>query len=192
MMSIRVVFMVAFLVLSAGCASTGGNTSVEGAVAPGSGTMDLYREGMQAYSEGRLDVAESRLTELLEKVPEDAQVWFRLGNIYARTNRPRQAVQAYQDALMRNPELAKAWHNMGVVRLRQAANDFVSLARSVPAEDPLHARGMKMSNTILALLNELPDNSNVEVNIDLKEPVQSNEVDQPTAGDEGTGPGRER
>jgi len=161
--------------LVSGCATVAQNgvSDKEGAGAPG--TMDLYREGMKAYQEGDMETAETKLSAVLEKVPQDAQVWFRLGNVFARTDRPRLAVRAYQDALMRDPRLAKAWHNMGVVHLRQAANDFISLANAVPPEDPLHERGRKMSNTILALLNELPEGKQVNIELDLKEPDETDD-----------------
>jgi len=185
------VFVMVGFLLSA-CAATGRDDSVQGAIEQGSRTMDLYREGMKAYTEGNMEVAENKLSQLVERVPEDSQVWFRLGNIYARTNRPRQAVQAYQDALVRDPSLAKAWHNMGVVRLRQAVNDFVSLAKSVPADDPLHSRGMKISNTLLALLNELPENESVEVDINLDDSDNADAAARENADREQTGPAQGR
>jgi hypothetical protein len=55
-----------------------------------------------------------------------------------RTQQPDQAVQAYQQAIVRNPNHTRAWHNLGIVRMRQAMAAFVSSASTAPAEDPMH------------------------------------------------------
>ena len=51
-----------------------------------------YKQAMQAYQAGDLENAESGLKLITEHVPKDASAWFRLGNVYARTERPDAAI----------------------------------------------------------------------------------------------------
>lgn len=157
--------------LFAACVTTTPDT--EDAATPSVDTLKLYNEGMSEYSKGNLKLAEEKLSIVVRRIPQDGQTWFRLANIYAQTNRPRLAVVAYQNALIRNPDNTKAWHNMGVVRLRQAANDFLSLAKSVPPNDPLYERGIEMAQSILELLGELPE-------VDLRTTVEKERSETPT------------
>lgn len=136
-----------FLV-GAGCASPLNSSSGE--------LGELYMESLRAYSAGDLAKAEYGLEEITERVPSESQAWFKLGNIYAQTQRPRLAVEAYQEALLRNPDLGKAWYNMGVVQLRQAANSFVSLTRHVPETDPLNPLASELAEKTMGVLGRVP------------------------------------
>ncbi|MDZ7736803.1 MAG: tetratricopeptide repeat protein [Gammaproteobacteria bacterium] len=86
------------------------------------------------------------------EVPQEADPWFRLGNIYARLEQPGKAVAAYQEALVRKPENGKAWHNMGIVQLRQAMNSFMHLEAATEPGDPLHDRARIMLDTVSQVL----------------------------------------
>ncbi len=101
---------------------------------------DMRREAQEAYAGDEDQRAEKLLLGLSRAAPNDAETWFYLGNLYARTNRPEQATEAYQKALMLNRGDAKAWHNLGVVRLRAAWAAFIQAHNLTPADDPLHAR----------------------------------------------------
>lgn len=81
---------------------------------------------------------------LVKEIPENALHWFRLGNIYARTNRPDAAVSAYRESLIRDPKYAKAWYNLGVLHLKQAANSFSEFEQYVDENDPLYGKGQKI------------------------------------------------
>jgi len=120
-------------------------------------TLALYEKSMRAYAQGDLQTAERGFEAIVQSVPHDATAWFRLANIYARTDRPRQAVAAYQEALVRNPKLPKAWYNLGIVQLRQAAHSFLSLTQGLPASDPLHQRGLELAQEVIRLLGEVPE-----------------------------------
>lgn len=104
---------------------------------------DLYalrREAQQAYAGSEDARAEKLLLGLLREVPNDAEAWFYLGNLYARTGRPDEAVNAYQKSLMLNRSDPRAWHNMGVVRLRESWAAFIQAYDLAPPGDPLHDR----------------------------------------------------
>jgi tetratricopeptide (TPR) repeat protein len=136
------------------------STLVFGAcVAPASpaeqaGGTALYRESVAAYSKGDLETAETGFIEVIARVPSHAEAWFRLGNVYARTNRQVEAVEAYQKAVSYNPQNSRAWHNMGVIQLRQSANSFMSLAQHTVSDDPLRDRAQTTASEIFDILQE--------------------------------------
>ncbi len=106
---------------------------------PGS-LYDQRRAAQVAYAGEQDERAEKLLLGLSRAAPNDPETWFYLGNLYARTNRPEQATQAYQKALMLNSGDAKAWHNIGVVRLREAWAAFIQAHNLSAAGDPMHAK----------------------------------------------------
>lgn len=128
---IRRLFLVLPALVLSGCAALPGHHG------------DLYqmrRDAQMAYADEQNDRAEKLLLGVTRAVPNDAEAWFYLGNLYARTERPDEAVQAYQKALMLNGADAKAWHNLGVVRLRAAWAAFIQAFNTVPENDPLRPR----------------------------------------------------
>lgn len=134
--------------LAAGCASTGRSEAV-----PGPEQVATARAaGERAYAAGDWADAEPHYRTLVQAVPQDAALWFRLGNVYARLDRPDAAVAAYREALVRDGDLAKAWFNMGVVQLRQAANSFLKLGAHVHPSDPVARQGSEAYEAIMAIL----------------------------------------
>ena len=110
----------------------------------------------QAYNDSKWREAGVHYERLVRETPQDAVYWFRLGNIYARTERPDLATSAYREALVRDADNAKAWFNMGVVQLRQAANSFLKMEVHVRESDPYAAQGRKAYETIMGLLGVDP------------------------------------
>lgn len=108
----------------------------------------LHRDAHTAYDSGEDAQAEKLLLGLSRATPNDAETWFYLGNLYARTSRPDDAAQAYQKSLMLDSRQAKVWHNMGVVRVREAWAAFIQAYSVTPVDDPLHA---KLENLIGAM-----------------------------------------
>ncbi len=126
-------------------------------VAPDGAAIDIKATealASERYAAGDWAAAEVQYVALAREIPQQADYWFRLGNIYARTDRPDPAVSAYREALVRDPQLSKAWFNMGVVQLRQAANSFHKMEVHVPAGDPSRVQAEVAYAAILAILNE--------------------------------------
>jgi tetratricopeptide (TPR) repeat protein len=72
----------------------------------------------------------------------NAAVWYKLGNGYARLEQARPAVSAYQHAIRLNPNLAQAWTNLGTMlqwggNVQGAENAYVQGSR---LGDPLAAQ----------------------------------------------------
>lgn len=113
---------------------------------------DLRRDAQQAYGGGEDERAEKLLIALSRAAPNEPETWFSLGNLYARTNRPEQAVDAYQKALMFNRADSRAWHNMGVVKLREAWAAFIQAFNASTPDNPLHAK----VETLISAMEKIP------------------------------------
>ncbi len=114
--------------------------------------FEIERLAIAAYDIGDMLESEKYYTILVQKIPKETLHWFRLGNIYARTNRPDAAVFAYRESLIRDPKLVKSWYNMGIVQLKQAAHSFNELQINTDSEHPLHEQGEKVFDGILGLI----------------------------------------
>ncbi len=105
-----------------------------------------------AYHAGDYAAAQAHYRVLVEAVPREADPWFKLGNIHARLGQPEAAVAAYQEALLRDPQLGKAWNNLAVIHLRQAVNAYLQLCRHTEPGAPLCARARTMISGVNGLL----------------------------------------
>lgn len=109
-------------------------------------------EAYKAYIAGDYEEAAKKFEILAGQIPKDAELWFRLGNSYAKGQQPKKAVEAYENALLRNPALAKAWHNKGLIHLQQALKSYTDMQMYVPADDPVAREGKMMRNRIFEFL----------------------------------------
>ena len=89
-------------------------------------------------------------------------MWLRTGNTHARLNQPQDAIRCYREALKNDPRLAKAWHNMGIIQLRQAANTFTRMVQHIGPDDPLYPRAIGMSEATLEVLKGRRDDNDVD------------------------------
>lgn len=137
-------------VFAAGC-----TTAVSGVIRSLDGEPDLNsinQEAQLAYEGGELAKAETLYRSLARRMPNDAETWLRLGNLYARSNRPDEAASAYHHALMADNAEARAWHNLGVVRLRQA---WASLLQAQATVKPNNILAPQI-DSLLEYLSKLP------------------------------------
>lgn len=110
------------MVLIQGCAALG-NDNGQLLPAESRATPELALLNQQAQladAGGEAMKAEALYTAVLRKSPNDAETWFRLGNLYANNNHPSEAAIAYERTLIADNSHTRAWHNLSVIRLRQA------------------------------------------------------------------------
>ncbi len=107
-----------------------------------------------AYINGDWVESERLYIIISQRVPAEIIPWFRLGNIFARSDRPDAAVAAYREALIRRPEMSKAWHNMGVTQLKQAMKAFVDLQTHAAPGDPLIDKSERLYSGLQTLLDK--------------------------------------
>ena len=116
--------------------------------------IQLQQNAQAAYQDKDWDKAVDYYGTLSQRMPEDAEIWFRLGNSYARLNKHGAAIQSYQQALSRDPRNSKTWHNLGIVQLKLATNTFIEMQNNTNADDPLNRRATDVINAITNLLEQ--------------------------------------
>ena len=104
----------------------------------------IHDVAMNAYEKKDWAKAEPALLQLTKKFTTDPQVWFKLGNIYARDNRAKDAIHNYQEALIRDPKNPKIWHNLAIVQLREASLSFFQVTQNSNENDPLFVRASEI------------------------------------------------
>jgi len=110
----------------------------------GGDVFDLHRKAVLAYESGEDAKAEALYQGLARAAPGDPEIWLRLGNLYARSNKPDDAADAYQHALLLNQHDQRAWYNLGVIRQRQAYAAFIQANQIVDKADPVYAKTAAM------------------------------------------------
>lgn len=93
--------------------------------------VELENRAESAYLAGHLDMAEGLYRTLLKAKDNYAPAWFRLGNIYTRTNRLDAAISAYQRCIQLDVELDKAWYNLAIARMRQATDVLIEAQKHI-------------------------------------------------------------
>ncbi|WP_052761187.1 tetratricopeptide repeat protein [Sedimenticola thiotaurini] len=116
--------------------------------------MSIRTEAIDTYQRRDYQAALPLYIHLTNEVTTDPELWFQLGNIYARLKQPEPAIEAYRAALKLNPRYSKAWHNMGVVQIQQSTNTFTQMLQNTPIHDPLYARGEAISQQLLTILGK--------------------------------------
>lgn len=113
---------------------------------------EIERLATASYENAQWHESEKHYSNLIESGSDKALNWLRLGNIYARTERPEAAIIAYREALQRDPELADAWYNMGIVQLQQAAHSFNQMQIHIDPEIASTKQAQKLLDGILELI----------------------------------------
>lgn len=126
-----------------------------------------------AYVAENNEVAARGYEEWVRSHPEDAEAWFRLGNLYSKAVRPMDALAAYRAAQKLNPADSRAWHNMGMLHLRMAVESYDGLRRNAAAEDPLVPYADRVLSRILEVIALRIEGGNLKP---LKELVPSQQV----------------
>jgi len=105
---------------------------------------EIRASAFNSYISGDHDTAMKLYRDLLQKAPGDADAWFRIGNIYANRQDAENAISAYDKSLALKPELAPAWRNLAIMRLRQARQALYNSQDNLPDDDPLKENNQKI------------------------------------------------
>jgi len=97
--------------------------------------MDQQAQGY--YQAGDYANALEAYQFLSNEMKTEARYWYFVGNCYARLERPKEAVEAYREALVRRPDDAKAWHNLVLVEAKLLSQRMAEMSQAVPADHPL-------------------------------------------------------
>ncbi len=94
----------------------------------------------------------------VDSEPENLFQFALMGNAYAKARKPDQAVSAYREALLRNPELGKAWYNLGMIHIQEALKAFIDMGKYVSPTDPAsRAAAAKRQALFLILQQNSPE-----------------------------------
>ena len=113
---------------------------------------EIRNRADQAYQNDDLEASAKDYELLIKRVPEEPLHWFRLANIYVRTNRPQLAVGLYREAVIRDPKFAKAWYNLSIVQLKQTAYSLGEMLTYTDQDDPLHKKASSMLEGIETII----------------------------------------
>ena len=91
---------------------------------------------------------------LVKEIPVEALFWFRLANVYVRTNRPDAAITLYREAVIRDPKFSKAWYNLGIIQLKQTAFSLNEMLIYTDRTDPLYSKAATMLEEIKDIIKE--------------------------------------
>ncbi|MEX2353901.1 MAG: tetratricopeptide repeat protein [Gammaproteobacteria bacterium] len=143
-------FLIALLLSLTGCVSQ----PVQQETTDQPDVNTIQKQAASSYENSDWRESEKYYLILVENDPENALNWHRLGNIYARTNRPDAAIIAYREALARDNKLANAWYNLGIIQLRQAAHSFNEMQIHIDSTMPLAESGQNLLEGILELIQD--------------------------------------
>ncbi len=139
-------------VLLAGCAMGAGQGGPM-VQSPQSGENDLLTRPQFSANDGEAARTETLYISVLRRMPNEAETWYRLGNLYANNNRPDPAAAAYNRALLGDNGNSKAYHNLGIIRLRQA---YAALLQGQMTVDPTDEAMVKRIDEIVEQLGRVP------------------------------------
>ena len=106
---------------------------------------EMHQSALLAYESGADARAEALYQGLARSAPNDPEPWRRLGNLYARANRPDKAGEAYERGLLLAPGDARLWYNLGIIRQRQAHAALIMAHQFIDEADPLQAKAKAMA-----------------------------------------------
>lgn len=78
----------------------------------------LWKKGTEFYLQKQYDSAAICFSEIAKTEPQNAELYYNLGNCYYRLNRIAPAVLNYERALFINPDFAEAKDNLSITQAR--------------------------------------------------------------------------
>jgi tetratricopeptide (TPR) repeat protein len=108
----------------------------------------------KAYQDGQYQDALKYYDKLSDAVPAEAELWFRLGNTYARMSMTDEAIKAYREAMVRDPYFSKAWYNAALNQLRASSNTFLESLNYIPKNDPVYILSESYYQKLFVLMDE--------------------------------------
>jgi tetratricopeptide (TPR) repeat protein len=93
--------------------------------------QDLLQQASDLRKQGQWREAESKLLDALKSYPQEASVYYNLGNVYAGENNLLKAKTSYLKAIQQQHDFAQAYYNLGVIchRLKETDNAKQYLTR---------------------------------------------------------------
>ena len=135
----RLLSIVLLALLASGCAN----------LQPKNQIIDLQRQADTAYSQGDYATSTKLYERLAKKLPTDAGIRYQLGNSQARQGNNQAAVASYRDALVRDPQHARSWHNLLQVQLREATLTAAEMRSYLNDQTPHADKALERAEQLL-------------------------------------------
>lgn len=119
------------------------------ALQPKNQIIELQQQADAAYAQADYAQASALYRRLTLKLPTDAGVRYQLGNSLARQGDNPAAIASYRDALVRDPQHARSWHNLLQVQLREATLTAGEMQRYLNAQTPYAERALSRAEQLL-------------------------------------------
>jgi tetratricopeptide (TPR) repeat protein len=143
---IRWIGLVALLSLLTGCSAFNLGQDMN--------PYEMQQSALRAYDSGNDAEAESLYLGLIRIAPNDPENLLRLGNLYARANRPDRAAETYTQALLLAPGDSRLWYNLGIIRQRQGLAAMMQAHLLTAKEDPLHIKSEALTTCLAPVVKE--------------------------------------
>lgn len=114
--------------------------------------LEIDSKAESAYRSGDDESAAQLYRVLVESTPNESPYWYRLANTLVRVGNYNDAALAYQRTLVLDPKNARAWHNLGIVRLRQAQQSFAQGVENSPAGAAVFEESLRLSSAVFSLV----------------------------------------
>ncbi|MBD9482216.1 tetratricopeptide repeat protein [Pseudomonas sp. PDM14] len=121
---------------------------------PQSNLVALQNSANQDYASGRYVQASDQYQRLARAMPSDAGVRYQLGNSLARQGDVQGAIGSYREALLRDPQHARAWHNLLQVQLREALLSAAEMQRTLNPQQPEADRALQLGERLLDVMGQ--------------------------------------
>ncbi len=149
---VKPILLITIALLLGGCNTLQNKTEVE--AEPQVDLQEIKRKANQAYENDDLQNGEKYYEILIKELPQEAEYWFRMANIYVRTERPYASMNLYREAVIRDPKHSKAWYNLSVVQLKQTAFSLSEMLVYADKQDPLYGKAYDMLEEIKKIIQE--------------------------------------
>ena len=143
----RAAIVLMLALAAAGCA--GGDRVVK---SDAGSLLEVDRKADNAYRSGDNESAAQLYRALVKSMPNESPYWYRLANTLVRVGNHNDAALAYQRTLVLDPKNARAWHNLGIVRLRQAQQSFAQGVENSRAGDQVFDESLRLSSAVFTLV----------------------------------------
>jgi tetratricopeptide (TPR) repeat protein len=121
-------------------------------LAPHSNLLAMQDEANQTYAAGDFEQAGKLYRSLADALPSDAGVRYQLGNSLARQGNIPAAIDSYREALVRDPQHARAWHNLLQVQLREALLTAGEMHQTLNPQQPMAGRALLLGERLLEVV----------------------------------------
>lgn len=98
---------------------------------------DLLSQADYLYRSGALVEAEHHYRTIVQQAPRLSLAWYRLGNIYVRTQQFDAAIAAFEQAVRYQPQEEQYWINLTYTRVKQAQQTALNGLQVIPSSAAL-------------------------------------------------------